>query len=117
MVRIAPGSTHKTFCFKLCNLRAQIAIETNRQYNENTIFLLIARDHNKLVQVKEEMHKKESKHNELKNKIITLKLDFFLIKNTAELVNILQISLKDEKIGEINELFVFYNHGTLQLYE
>ena len=91
-------------------------MEASRHFREYTIFLLIARDHSKLVKVKEEMHKLEPENKGyVANKIITLKLDFSQSMKAAELVNILQITLKDEKLDKINELFVFYNHGTLQL--
>jgi hypothetical protein len=95
-------------------------LEANRHFKEKTIFLLIARDHSKLLEVKEEINWKifndSPVDTQSKNKIVTLKFDFGKAVKAAELLNILEISLKDEKLNEINELFVFYNHGTLLLY-
>ena len=95
-------------------------MEANRHFKEKTIFLLIARDHSKLLEVKEEINWKifndSPVDTQFKNKIVTLKFDFGKAVKAAELLNILEISLKDEKLNEINELFVFYNHGTLLLY-
>jgi len=73
------------------------------------------------LEVKEEiqwnaLNDNNSANVEFKNKIVTLKLDFSKAIKTLELLQILQISLKDEKLDQIKELFVFYNHGTLLLY-
>lgn len=49
------------------------------------------------------------------NKIITLGFDFGKAVKVAELTELLKSALKDEKLSQVSELYVFYNHGTLQL--
>ena len=49
------------------------------------------------------------------NKIITLGFDFSKAVKVAELTELLKAALKDEKLNQVSELYVFYNHGTLQL--
>ena len=49
------------------------------------------------------------------NKIITLEFDFSKEVKVTELADLLKTTLKDEKLNQVSELYVFYNHGTLQL--
>lgn len=92
-----------------------LAYLTNKKFNENTLFLLIARDLAKLEKVKSDMESEKSPNIAFSNKIITLSHDFNKNINVAECTTLIKSLIKDEKLNFVTELYVFYNHGTLKI--
>lgn len=92
-----------------------LAYLANKKFNENTLFILIARDSNKLEQVKAEMVKEKSPNIAFSNRIITISHDFSKNITVAECSQLIKDSIKDEKLQFLTELYVFYNHGTLKI--
>lgn len=89
---------------------AQIALETNKKFTDKdtqTTFLLIARDLAKLHEVKAELIKENSQNN-----VLTLSYDFSRVTNVETLTDILRNNLTDQNF---DEMYVFYNHGTLKI--
>ena len=82
----------------------------NNKFHQNSIFLLIARDFNKLIQVKEELENQSTA-----NKIIINSFDFSNHMPYMNMVEILNQNLKDILLSDLKELYVFYNHGTLKI--
>lgn len=89
---------------------ATIAIQANRKYASNTIFLLIARDEQKLSQVKDEMVSQSPL-----NRVLSIKIDFGLDINKNQIVSLIKQSFDQDELNDVKELFIFYNHGTLRL--
>lgn len=88
---------------------AALALEANRRFNNDTIFLLIARDLKKLEQVKTEMSRASRE-----NKYFVVKLDFSRNYKLDELISLLRtLFVNYIDLTLIKELYVFYNHGTL----
>lgn len=85
-----------------------IALEANRRFNQNTAFLLIARNEKLLEDVKTQMK------NDSTNKIFILKIDFGKEARVEEFVELIKKTLLAEDLKDLRELYVFYNHGTLQ---
>lgn len=88
---------------------AAIALEFNRLYQEDTCFVLIARDQTKLNEVKEKIN------SEGKNEAIVIKADFSVANNVEAYYKLLKDSLpNDEGLKSFDELICVYNHGTLE---
>ena len=91
---------------------ASLAIESSKKYNENTLFLLIARDLDKLEKVRSQMTSQT-------NRIRLMQMDFSRAEQTVdELEEKLKLAINDDDSfvsSQIKELIVFYNHGTLRL--
>ena len=96
---------------------AWIACEANKRFNETTVFLLIARDQHKLNEVREQMAKSKSKCASLQNKIVTLSHDFSKRVAVADMLALIRQTLAAAAadVDRIQELYVFYNHGTLKI--
>lgn len=90
---------------------ASLAYELNTKFNDKTTFLLIARDQSKLDEVKDEMKSKLGTSSQ--NIINTLSLDFSQHMKVEQVLDILTKMIKGH--SAFNQLFVFYNHGTLKL--
>lgn len=88
---------------------AQIALQTNQKFNDKqTTFLLVARDLAKLNEVANEMTKANSL-----SEVLTMSYDFSQVAKTEDLKNLLNARLKQKEA--FDELYVFYNHGTLKI--
>jgi NAD(P)-dependent dehydrogenase (short-subunit alcohol dehydrogenase family) len=99
---------------------AQIALDLNKRFGENTRYLLIARDQPKLEEVKAQMSKENSNlvHSSTKNKFVVLAMDFSSHFTTKEMFELIKSSLTnngEQQLDKLDELYVFYNHGTLSL--
>ena len=91
----------------------EIAIECNKIYEKETLFVLIARNMNKLEDVKSLL--REQKSNET-NVYTTFKFDFSNQNyQTVDYLKEFTSFLNGYDLSKISELFVFYNHGTLIL--
>ena len=85
---------------------ARLAVDLNERYSSETLFILIARDEAKLESVIKEDSFKPT------NRYCTLKIDF---SNDDDYKKEIENILKKEDLKYMSELFVFYNHGTLNL--
>jgi short-subunit dehydrogenase len=89
-----------------------IAIQLNKNFNENTLFLLMARDLKKLDAVGQTL----SENSQGKNKFISIQVDF-IQPNSAEFYrdlirNAFQTGQYD--LNNFTDLIAVYNHGTLE---
>ena len=92
---------------------ARLAIDLNNKWKDDTLFILIARDYKKLEAIKHELLEKSNKSNEY----ILLKIDFSdssvgVDEYKKYLTDILNINQMQDRL---NEIYIFYNHGTLEL--
>ena len=88
-----------------------IATELNRFHNSDSHILLLARDVEKLAEVRDQIEKDSNSRNTVR----TVSVDFST-ENSVELYfKILKDALDDvgDNLGEFEELIVIYNHGTL----
>ena len=90
---------------------AAIAIEFSRKFDSNTIFLLVARDEQKL-----ELVKNEIKTLSPNNQVFLLKLDFsdanLNVEILAESLRLSFLKFIDSSLS-FKQIFAFYNHGTI----
>lgn len=88
-----------------------IATELNRFHNSDSHFLLLARDVEKLSEVREQIEKDSSSRNTVK----TVSVDFSTENSVERYFEILKDALGDvgDNLGEFDELIIIYNHGTL----
>jgi short-subunit dehydrogenase len=123
-VVIVTGASRGSFLICICTVNflllisflqgigAQIAIDLNTRFSSDTLFILIARDISKLESIKEDFLQKRYET----NRYYTLKIDFSVNSiGTDEYKVELENILKNESLVNLTELFVFYNHGTLEL--
>lgn len=94
---------------------ASISIQANKKFNESTLFLLIARDEHRLSEIKNEMNKSKSSHKSFENRIYTLRMDFSKSYKVNDMLELIRTTLISERLIEIKELYVFYNHGSLKI--
>ena len=87
-----------------------IATETNKKFFENTLFVLIARNKDRLDQVKQEMYAFTDK-----NKVVVISFDFSKHEQVDQVSQLLSSHLIGEDLNNIKELYVFYNHGTFKM--
>ena len=87
---------------------AALAVEFGRFYNDNVYFILIARNHARLNEVKEKI---ESESNT--NLATTLSCDFSKANSIDDVYLMLKEALP-ENLSEYKELLFIYNHGTLE---
>jgi hypothetical protein len=93
----------------------QIAIEANKKFNESTLFLLISKSDSNATKEKMIEDNKPT-HNSFKNKVLTMRVDFGNKSlNVLELTNQMRHALVNQDLSNLNEMYVFYNHGTLQI--
>jgi short-subunit dehydrogenase len=93
---------------------AGIAIKANTFFNENTIILLMARSEEKMLEIRAEMEKTKSNNLTLENKVIILKQDFSINYKVEEQSKFINEALHCD-LKSINELYVFYNHGSMKI--
>lgn len=88
-----------------------IATELNRFHNSDSHFLLLARDVEKLTQVRDQIERESSSRNTVK----TVSVDFSTENSVERYFEILKDALGDigDNLGEFDELIIVYNHGTL----
>lgn len=96
-----------------------IATELNRFYNADTHFLLIARDVEKLSEVRDQLEKDSNRRNTVK----VVSVDFSIPNPVDVYYKILKVALlgadltnedeENEKLRQFEQLIVVYNHGTL----
>ena len=89
----------------------EIAYQCNKKFAQNTLFVLLARNDEKL----ERLRNRLSEQNQNKSNVyLNVLIDFSNSKH--QLVDYI-IKLKDSidhlNVQQMNEIFVFYNHGTL----
>jgi short-subunit dehydrogenase len=88
-----------------------IALQFNQRFKENTIFVLLARDLNKLNEVKSQLESES-----ISNKVLLTTIDF---SNATHQYNdykdILQSLLESTDLNLIDELYAIYNHGTFKI--
>ena len=87
-----------------------IAAETNKKFVQNTLFVLIARDKDRLNQVKQEMNAFTDK-----NKVVVISYDFSQHEQVEQVTHLLSSHLIGQDLSNIKELYVFYNHGTFKM--
>ena len=68
----------------------------------------MARNIDKLEEIKNEMNTKNPK-----NLVLTVQLDFSKTKKVDDLAKIIDSLFKSLDLSKVNEMLVFYNHGTL----
>ena len=91
----------------------EISLQTNKEFNQNTLFILIARSIEKLDYLKSEL---QSHNKNGSNKFESLPLDFSKgIYQKANYIDELNKVLNKFDLQNLSELYVFYNHGTLVL--
>jgi short-subunit dehydrogenase len=93
---------------------ARLVVDLNEKWKSDTLFILIARDYAKLEEIKKELLEKSPAKNNL---FFLLKIDFSDSKNGVDeykkyLTDLLNLN---ELNKQLNEIYVFYNHGTLEL--
>lgn len=89
---------------------ATIAIQANKKFSSNTIFLLIARDEEKLADVKNQIMSLSPM-----NQVFLMKIDFSHDLSKDQMTSLIKKNFADTQLNKIKELFIFYNHGTLRL--
>jgi sepiapterin reductase len=85
-----------------------IALESYKRFSQDAVVVLLARDLDKLEQVKREIESNST------NQVVLLQIDFSVSRRTNELVDLLNSKLANLiDVNSIDELYVFHNHGTL----
>ncbi len=96
----------------------QIALESFKRFPSDSIFLLIARDLEKLESVRNQMCLLDPKSN---NKVFIMKIDFAEVSSVDSYANLLKHDFVNYAIPpnvsstNVKQLYIFYNHGTLFL--
>lgn len=89
---------------------AEIALEAHRRFGATTTpltLLLVARNQDLLDEVKSKIAAPSSAH--------TLRVDFSIDAKINDYVEAIKSSLRGNAPTEFDELYVFYNHGTLKI--
>lgn len=93
-----------------------LSLQTNLKFNENTLFLLMARNKAQLEQTRLEMLNKKSSNIASQNKIATIELDFSKSSlSVSDLSDLIKQSVSGLSLSNLEEFYVFYNHGTLRI--
>jgi short-subunit dehydrogenase len=87
-----------------------IAEEFNDVFHTNTHLLLLARDFQKLADVRTKLLNK----NKNKNQVSILNLDFSLPHQVSDYAKLLKEVFVETNLSNFNELYVIFNHGTLE---
>ena len=89
----------------------EIAYQCNKKFAQNTLFILLARNNEKLEHLKNRL----SEHNQNKSNVyLNVPIDFSNSKHQlVDYIIMLKDSIEHLHVQHMNELFVFYNHGTL----
>ncbi|CAF0767219.1 unnamed protein product [Brachionus calyciflorus] len=87
-----------------------IALEINRIYNKECVFLLMARDIENLNSVQSQI----VLESESKNHVHLVQIDFSAQYQVSDYYSLLKNSFSNLVLESFHELIVFYNHGTLE---
>lgn len=98
---------------------AEIAMEAHRRFKETPTLLLISRNQDLLNETKSKILTSSSSDTS-SSAIHTLRIDFSIEVKVSDYVNMLKSSLGgggsgDDNLTHFDELYVFYNHGTLKI--
>ena len=85
-----------------------IAIEFNKMANAH--ILLIARDYDRLCDVRNKL----VEANKNRNRVSILNIDFSLPNQVADFFKLLKEVFVETDLGNFKELYAIYNHGTLE---
>jgi short-subunit dehydrogenase len=87
---------------------AAIAKKFNTRFNNGCLFILIARDLNKLDEVKTSLIENSQ------NQVLPLSLDLSSSRQINYYLESIKNLLGNERLSKFEELYVIYNHGTLE---
>lgn len=90
---------------------AEIALEAGERFKDNTVLLLIARNHTKLDEVKTKINiANQTGHISVR----TLQIDFSHPAKVNDYAEKVRDVLSDVDLSQVKELLTFYNHGTMK---
>lgn len=87
-----------------------IVTEFNKTFSLETTFVLLARDLEKLNQVKDQILNESNSA----NSVILIQVDFSQPNQVIDYFNLLKNHIDENKLIDFEELYVVYNHGTLE---
>jgi short-subunit dehydrogenase len=87
-----------------------IAEQFNTFYNSEALILLLARDLDALGQVKNDLILKSNNS----NRVEAVQVDFSVQRTVSDYVKILEEAIKETDLSQFEELYVVYNHATLE---
>ena len=90
-----------------------ISIEFSNSFDKDAHFLLIARDIEKLFEVRNKIIEESHKRNG-NNQVSVLSVDFSKKHEVSDYFKLLKDVFVDTNLNSFGELYVVYNHGSLE---